>query len=61
VEIPGDATKRIGEAAKRAGSYVVMGATERDGGTLYNTLIYFSDDGTVMGRHRKLVPTACLT
>ena len=58
VEIPGAATKKIGEAARRAGSYVVMGATERDGGTLYNTLIYFDADGSVIGRHRKLVPTA---
>ena len=58
VEIPSAATKRIGEAAKRAGSYVVMGATERDGGTLYNTLIYFDSNGEVIGKHRKLVPTA---
>ena len=57
VEIPGPATKKIGEAAKRAGCYVVMGVSERDGGSLYNTLIYFNDDGEIIGRHRKLQPT----
>jgi len=58
VEIPGEATKRIGDAAKKAGSYVVMGASERDGGTLYSSLIYFNSEGAVIGKHRKLVPTA---
>jgi nitrilase len=40
---------------------VAMGVTERDtaasGASLYNTLLYFSPDGTLMGKHRKLVPT----
>ena len=58
VEIPSAAVKKIGQAAKKAGSYVVMGATERDGGSLYNTLIYFNDAGEVIGKHRKLQPTA---
>ena len=57
VEIPGAATRKIGEAAKNAGSYVVMGVTERDGGSLYNTLVYFDDNGEIIGKHRKLQPT----
>lgn len=57
VEIPGPETKKIGEAAKKAGAYVVIGVSERDGGSLYNTLIYFSDDGEIIGKHRKLQPT----
>lgn len=57
VEVPGPATDAIGEAARRAGTYVVWGVVERDGGTLYNTLVYFDDQGRVMGRHRKLQPT----
>src|SRR5690625_4290321 len=32
VEIPSATTDRIGEAAKQAGAYVVMGINERDGG-----------------------------
>jgi nitrilase len=61
VDIPGAATERLGQAAKAAGAYVVMGVTERDteasGASLYNTLIYFDPEGNVMGKHRKLVPT----
>jgi nitrilase len=61
VEIPSATTERIGKAAQEAGSYVVLGVTERDtegsGAGLYNTLIYFSPEGNVLGKHRKLVPT----
>ena len=57
VEIPGAATRKIGDAAKRAGSYVVMGVSELDGNSLYNTLIYFDDSGDIIGKHRKLQPT----
>ena len=31
---------------------------ERDGGTLYCTALMFGPDGTLLGTHRKLVPTA---
>ena len=57
VEVPSEATDAIGKAAKQAGVYVVMGMTEREGGTLYNTLLYFDDAGKIIGRHRKLMPT----
>lgn len=58
VELKSSATARIGQAAKRAGCYVVIGVSERDGGTLYNTLLYFDDLGEIVGRHRKLQPTS---
>lgn len=57
VEVPSEATDRIGAAARKAGSWVVVGISERDGGTLYNTLLYFDDSGRIVGKHRKLVPT----
>jgi nitrilase len=61
VEIPGPATQRLGQAAKQAGVYVVMGLSERNveasGGSLYNTLLYFDAQGNILGKHRKLVPT----
>lgn len=50
-------TERIGAAARQAGAYVVIGISEKEGGTLYNTLLYFDDRGHVIGRHRKLQPT----
>jgi len=61
VEVPGEVTGRLAQAAAKSGAYVVMGVTERDtkasGSSLYNTLLYFSPEGTLMGKHRKLVPT----
>lgn len=57
IEVPSAATDRIGAAARKAGAWVVVGISERDGGTLYNTLLYFDASGRIVGKHRKLVPT----
>ena len=38
--------------------YVVVGIIERDGGTLYCTAVYLGPDGQILGKHRKLMPTA---
>ena len=60
VEVPSPATDAIGDAARAAGAYVVVGVNERDlatRGTLYNTLVYFGPDGAVLHKHRKLIPT----
>jgi nitrilase len=61
VDVPGPVTKKLGEAAKKAGAFVAMGVIERDergSGTLYCTLLYFGPDGRLLGKHRKLKPTA---
>jgi nitrilase len=59
VVVPGPATERLGRAARRARAYVSMGINERDahGGTIYNTQLYFAPDGSLLGKHRKLMPT----
>ena len=60
VEVPGPAVETLGEIARDCGVWLVTGVTERDParpGTLYNTLLYHADDGTLALRHRKLVPT----
>ena len=57
VEVPGPATDALAAAARESDAYVVMGVNERDGATLYNTLLYFDDQGVLIGRHRKLQPT----
>ena len=60
VEVPGPATDALGAAARRARAFVVVGANEREKGTLgtlYNSLLFFAPDGTLSGVHRKLTPT----
>jgi nitrilase len=62
VEVPGPATQALGAAARQAGAYLAVGVIERDSqfsrGTLYCTLLYFGPDGSLLGKHRKLKPTA---
>jgi nitrilase len=58
IEVPGPQTQRLGEAAAESQAYVVMGVIERDGGTCYCTVLFFGPDGTLLGKHRKLMPTA---
>jgi nitrilase len=62
VDIPSPATEALGEAACQANVYLAIGVIERDsqfsGGTLYCTVLYFGPDGKLIGKHRKLKPTA---
>ncbi|GIV62138.1 carbon-nitrogen hydrolase family protein [Rhodocaloribacter litoris] len=62
VVVPGPVTERLGEAAREAGVHVVMGINEinveTSGTTLYNTLLFIDDTGRLLGKHRKLIPTA---
>ena len=60
VDVPGPLVERLGAAARRAQAWVAIGVNERDGsrpGTLWNTLLWFSPDGRLAHRHRKLMPT----
>lgn len=62
VAVPGPETARLGKAAHRANAYLAIGVIERDSqlsrGTLYCTILYFGPDGSLLGKHRKLKPTA---
>jgi len=58
IDVPGPQTYRLGEVAAAHGSYVVMGVIEREGGTCYCTVLFFGPEGTLLGKHRKLMPTA---
>ncbi len=58
VEVPGPATEFIGSVAKDHAIHLVVGVVERDGGTLYCTALIFGPDGQMLGKHRKLMPTA---
>jgi len=62
VTIPSAATDRLCAAARDAGAHVAIGVNELNaeasGTSLYNTLLYIGADGRILGKHRKLVPTA---
>jgi len=58
IDVPGSETQLIAEAAGHLNVHIVVGVIERDGGTLYCTALFFSPGGTLLGKHRKLMPTA---
>jgi len=55
VEIPSKDTDKLSEAARKSGAYVIIGVNERDGGTLYNTMLFIDKNGNIIGKHRKLM------
>jgi len=57
VKIPGPVTEAVGAAVKKAGTVVVLGVNEKDGGSLYNSQIIFDSDGSICGKRRKIMPT----
>lgn len=58
VDVPGPAVEALGATARESNVHLVMGVIERDGGTLYCTALFFAPDGRLLGKHRKLMPTA---
>lgn len=59
VEVDGPEVSKICKAAKANGCFVVIGINERGKsfGEIYNTNLIISDQGEILGKHRKLVPT----
>lgn len=58
VEVPGPGAEFIGGVARDHRLHLVVGVIERDDGTLYCSALIFGPDGSRLGKHRKLVPTA---
>ncbi len=58
VDVPGPDCEAIGAVARTNGLHLVVGVIERDLGTLYCTTLTFAPDGALLGKHRKLMPTA---
>jgi nitrilase len=58
VDIPGPAVENLGQAAAENNIFLVVGVVERDLSTLYCTVLFFSPDGSYLGKHRKIMPTA---
>src|ERR1700693_1187014 len=60
VEIPGPQHEELARAAREANAYVVIGVCEKMPntlGTMFNTQFYLSPDGTLIGKHQKIMPT----
>jgi nitrilase len=58
ITVPGPETEAMGEIARAAGMDLVVGVIEREGSTLYCSAVFIGRDGRLLGRHRKVVPTA---
>jgi nitrilase len=58
ISVPGPECDRLGEIARETCMILIIGVIEREGGTLYCTALTFGTDGTLIGLHRKLMPTA---
>ena len=58
VTLDGPEIAQLAQAAGAHKLYVCVGIIEREGGTLYCTAVYLGPEGTVLGHHRKLMPTA---
>jgi nitrilase len=58
VDVPGPAVDALAKTARTHDIYLVVGVVERDGGTLYCTVLFFAPDGSYLGKHRKVMPTA---
>ena len=58
ITVPGPDTEVIGKMAAKENVFLVIGVVERAGGTLYCTSLYFAPTGQLIGKHRKLMPTA---
>ncbi|MCY4566608.1 MAG: carbon-nitrogen hydrolase family protein [Gammaproteobacteria bacterium] len=57
ISVDGPEVALLCQAAKEQGCNLVMGAHLREGGTLYNAQLFIADDGSLLGCHRKLIPT----
>uniref|UniRef100_UPI002481A35D nitrilase-related carbon-nitrogen hydrolase n=1 Tax=Streptomyces thermovulgaris TaxID=1934 RepID=UPI002481A35D len=57
VEVPGPEVDALAGLTRELGCHAVVGAVERQRGTLYCVALFFGPDG-YLGLHRKLMPTA---
>jgi len=57
IVVPGPHTATLADVAARYQVHLVIGVIERDGGTLYCTVLFFSPQGELLGKHRKVMPT----
>ena len=57
IDVPGPETEELAGLSQRTGAHLVVGIIERSGNTLYCTALFFSPEGGLAAKHRKLMPT----
>jgi len=61
IRIPSEDTDRLCDAARESKIHVAIGCNELSdlpgSRTIYNTLLFIDDEGRILGKHRKLMPT----
>lgn len=58
IDLDGPEVAMLSDAAAETGAFAVVGVIEREGATLYCTVLYFDGARGLVGKHRKLMPTA---
>ena len=58
IDLDGPEVEAIAVATAATGIFAVMGCIEREQGTLYCTVLFFDGANGLVGKHRKLMPTA---
>ncbi len=53
----GEELQRVAKLAREHQMYIVLGVTEKEAGSLYCSMLYFSPSDGYLGKHRKLKPT----
>jgi nitrilase len=57
VDVPGPVVDALCRVARSNAIYLVVGVVEREAGTLYCSVLFFSAEGNFLGKHRKVMPT----
>ncbi|CAI0398401.1 unnamed protein product [Linum tenue] len=58
IDVPGPEVDRLAAMAGKYKVFLVMGVIERDGYTLYCSVLFFDAQGHYLGKHRKMMPTS---
>lgn len=57
IDVPGAETDELAALSERTGAHLVVGVIERSGNTLFCSALFFSPEGGLVAKHRKLMPT----
>jgi len=58
IEVPSETTGKVEAISSKYNVFLVLGVIERDQGTLYCTAIFIHPRKGLVGKHRKIMPTA---